>query len=540
MSSSRPRLKLRYLLLAVNLAVLWLPLLGLEALRLYDSALVRQTESELIAQAAFVAASYRAALARLAPQAVTDPAYGLPLAAPWREQHSDETRWRPRPAWLDLAEDAVQPPPPDTLAPSQPPDPYAQAVGQELQTLLHDAQVMTLAGIVVTDAQGTVVATTGPSLGRSLAAFEEVQRALTGEPVSLLRRRIPDSAPPAIDSISRGTPLRVFVAAPILQEQRIVAAALLWRTPIALSQVLYGKRYHLLLAAALLLGTVALMSAFTSFTVARPLQALVRQAQRATAGEKGAVTPLARPVTREIAELSDAVATMARYLEQRADYIRTFAAHVSHEFKTPLAAMRGAVELLRDHLDTMTTAERERFLGHLDQDAARLERLVRRLLELARADVMQAAPTDRAEVAAVVRRLAARYQDAGFKVAVAEPLPAATVAMTEDVLESILSNLLDNARQHGGAVATIAVTCPAPASLLIEVSDNGPGISAANAARVFEPFFTTARAQGGTGLGLAVVKSLLAAHRGTIELGESPAGTRLRIRLPLGMAAQPS
>ena len=114
MSSSRPRLKLRYLLLAVNLAVLWLPLLGLEALRLYDSALVRQTESELIAQAAFVAASYRAALARLAPRTVTDPAYGLPLAAPWREQHGGETRWRPRPARLDLAEDAVQPPPPDT------------------------------------------------------------------------------------------------------------------------------------------------------------------------------------------------------------------------------------------------------------------------------------------------------------------------------------------------------------------------------------------------------------------------------------------
>ena len=72
-SSRLPRLRLRYLLLAVNLMVLWLPLLGLEALRLYDSALVRQTESELIAQAAFVAAGYRAVLARLTPQVVADP-----------------------------------------------------------------------------------------------------------------------------------------------------------------------------------------------------------------------------------------------------------------------------------------------------------------------------------------------------------------------------------------------------------------------------------------------------------------------------------
>ncbi|MCC6136127.1 MAG: histidine kinase [Candidatus Contendobacter sp.] len=534
MAAARPRLKLRYLLLAVNLTVLWLPLLGLEALRLYDSALVRQTESELIAQSAFVAASYRAALTRLAPHLMADPGYGVPLAAPWREQYDREPRWRPRPARLDLAEEPASPPPPETVEPSAPADPYAQVVGQELQTLLQDAQVMTLAGIAVTDAQGTVVATTGPSLGRSLTAFDEVRRALTGEPVSLLRQRISDQQPPAVDSISRGTPLRVFVAAPILQGERIVAAVLLWRTPIPLSQVLHGKRYHLLLAAVLLLGTVALMSLFTALTVVRPLQALVRQAQRVTAGEKGVVAPLAHPITQEMADLSQAITTMARHLEQRADYIRSFASEMSHEFKTPLAAIRGAVELLRDHLDTMTAAERDRFLGNLDQDAARLERLVRRVLELAHADVMQASAMDRTEVAVLVRYLAARYMDAGFKVTVMEPLPAVAVAMTEDVLESILSNVLDNARQHGGDVATVAVTRLAPESaVLIEISDNGPGISAANVARVFEPFFTTARRQGGTGLGLAVVKSLVTAHGGSIELGESAAGVRLRIRLPL-------
>ena len=534
---SRPRLKLHYLLLAVNLTVLWLPLLGLEALRLYDSALVRQTESELIAQAAFVAASYRAALSRLAPQTATDPGYGLPLASPWRERQARETRWRPRPAHLDLAEDAIHPPPPDTVASTDPVDPHAQAVGQELQTLLVDAQVMTLAGIAVVDARGTVVATTGPSLGRSLTAFEEVRRALSGEPVSLLRQRVPDAPPPAIDSISRGTLLRVFVAAPILRDQRIVAAVLLWRTPASLSQVLHGKRYHLLLAMGLLLATVIVMSVLTSFAVVRPLRRLVQQARRATAGEKGAVTPLARPITREIADLSQAVATMAGHLEQRADYIRTFAAQVSHEFKTPLAAMRGAVELLRDHSDTMTAAERERFLGNLDQDAARLERLVRRLLDLARADVLQAAPAHRAEVAAVIRRLAARYREAGLRVVLTEPLPAANVAMTEEMLDSILSNLFDNARQHGGDGVTVTVACAesgvgADAALWIDVSDDGPGISAANAARVFEPFFTTARARGGTGLGLAVVKSLLAAHQGGIELLASAVGTRLRVTLP--------
>lgn len=540
MSRSRPRLKLHHLLLAVNLLALWLPLLGLEALRLYDSALVRQTESELIAQAAFVAASYRAALARLAPHALADPQYGQPLDSPWRERHGGEARWRPRPATLDLTEDRVRPPPAETLAAADPADPAAQAVGQELQTLLVDAQVTTLAGIAIADSRGVVVATTGPSQGRSLLGFEEVRRALAGEPVSLLRQRIPDSPPPAIDSISRGTLLRVFVAAPIVHEQRILAVALLWRTPAALSNVLYGKRYHLLAAAGLLLATVVLMSALTSITVVRPLRRLVQQAQRATAGEQGAMTPLARPVTREIADLSQAVATMADHLEQRASYIRTFAAQVSHEFKTPLAAMRGALELLRDHFDGMTAAERTRFLSHLDQDAIRLERLVRRLLELARAEALPMASAGRTDIAAVVRRLADRHRAAGLAVTVVEPLPAVTVAMAGESLESILTNLLDNARQHGGAAVTVTISAQETgkvdgersAAVWLEISDDGPGISTANATRAFEPFFTTARIQGGTGLGLAIVKALLTAHGGAIELLASPAGTRLRLRLP--------
>lgn len=543
MSVARPRLKLHHLLLIVNLTVLWLPLLGLEALRLYDSALVRQTESELIAQSAFVAASYRAALNRLTPQTAADPAYGLALDPAWKRLHLSGNRWRPRPARLDLAEEVIQPPPPDTVSAAEPADPTAQIVGQELQTLLVDAQVFTLAGIAVADMRGTVIATTGPSLGRSLLPFDEVRRALQGELVSLLRQRIPDAPPPAIDSISRGTLLRVFVAAPILQEQRIVAAVLLWRTPASLSQVLHGKRYHLLLALVLLLMTVIAMSVLTSLTVVRPLHRLVEQAQRATAGTQGAVIPLARPMTQEIAELSHAVATMASHLEQRADYIRNFAAHVSHEFKTPLAAMRGAVELLRDHLDTMTAAERERFLGNLDQDTARLERLVRRLLELARADVLQASAANQVEVGLVIQRLAARYQASGLPVTVCEPMPSATVAMAEEVLESILGTVFDNAQQHGGNQVTVAVACPTPepgggAAVLIEISDNGPGISAANAMRVFEPFFTTARAHGGTGLGLAVVKSLLAAHQGEIRLIEVPVGTRVQIRLPLAAGGQ--
>src|SRR5439155_39005 len=141
---------------------------------------------------------------------------------------------------------------------------------------------------------------------------------------------------------------------------------------------------------------------------ARPLPRGAR-GERAARGEQGAVAPLARPITREVARLSEAVATMARTLEERADYIRTFASQVSHEFKAPLTAIQGAVELLRDHAATMSAEERDRFLENLAADAQRLERLVRRLLELARAYVAEAGH-ERADLAAVLAAIAERHR----------------------------------------------------------------------------------------------------------------------------------
>jgi hypothetical protein len=310
---SRPRLKLHYLLLAVNLTVLWLPLLGLEALRLYDSALVRQTESELLAQAAFVTASYRATLTRLAPQTATDPAYGLPLPPAWRKKYLREDRWRPRPAHLDLAEEVIQPPPPDTIAPVVPPDPYAQAVGQELQALLHDAQVMTLAGIAVPTRRARWWRPPDPVWAVPSWPFAEVRRALdrrAGEP---LAPRIPDSPPPA----DRFHQSRYSVACLRRRTDSPGGAHCRCGAAVANASLTVPGIARQTLSSVggggLIIGDVVIaMSVLTSFTVVQPLRKLVQQAQRATAGEKGAVTPLARPITREIADLSHAVTTMAR------------------------------------------------------------------------------------------------------------------------------------------------------------------------------------------------------------------------------------
>jgi signal transduction histidine kinase len=255
-----------------------------------------------------------------------------------------------------------------------------------------------------------------------------------------------------------------------------------------------------------------------------------------TRGEQAAARPLARPGTREVDRLSRALADMSVMLQKRAQYIRTFASNVSHEFKTPLTSMRASIELLADQFEEMSSEDRNRFLEILRKDTERLERLVHRLLELARADVLQPG-NETTHVAGLIDRLSARYRGSGLTVVVEHDPKVDTVRMAAETLESILSNILENARQHGGdhVEVTVATTQSAgqePRYVELVVTDNGKGIPDGQQDQVFKPFYTTGRDRGSTGLGLSIVKALVTAHGGEVSLEPSKSGARFFIRLP--------
>lgn len=520
----RPRL--RAVLVAIHLLILMLPLGGIALLRVYESALVRQTESELVGQGAVLAATYATLLEAERGPAGSD--YGVPITSPQARQRINDP-FRPRPAGLDLARDPVLPPPDEPRPSPWIADPAARAAGQAISPILEQAQRVTLAGIRVLSPEAVIVASTGDDLGLSLRDNPELAQALGGDWLSQMRRRTPARSTGALDSISRGAGLRVLVAGPVLSGERVVGAVLLMRTPVTVAAALRGKRRELAVAALLMVAATLGLAAFSSWAITQPLANLVAQARRAARGERGSVVPLAHSRTREVAELSDTLSAMAAALEARSDDQRQFATHVSHEFKTPLAAIRGAVELLRDHSD-MTVSDRERFLANIDADAERLERLVRRLLTLARAETLRA-PAEGTALRPTLVALARRYRERGVTVDI-PPLPERSLAIDEEWLDSVLSALVDNALDQGSDRVVIEVE-DGVGRLALRLNDNGPGVAPANQARLFEPFFTTGRAAGRTGMGLAIGRAVMRSHGGDLLFQDTPAGACFIVITPL-------
>ena len=536
-SAARTPARIRSVLFVTNFVVALLPLFGLAGARFYENELIRRTEASLVGQGVFIAESYRARLEEEARDVHGDAAdaflrdFGRAATPEALADESPDDPLRPVAPQLSRVRGQILPPAPDAVR-GAPPDPISLAAGEFIGPVLWSGKNVTLAGIRVLDWNGTEVAQTrGPSTGESFLAWDEVPRALDGRVVTQLRERISDEPMPPLSSWSRRARVRVFAAVPVVDYERgrVYGVVVLSRTPVSLEEGLYHNRGRLLTIGLGLLLLVIALSWFTSRTIARPLQELVVQTERIKAGDAEGSRPLDHAGTFEVSRLSEALFEMARELREREAYIRTFATSVSHEFKTPLTAMRGASELLEDHWTDMSDDERTRFLEVISTETDRLDRLVRRLLELARADVVRPAG-ERCDVDALVAAVVQREARAGRSPKVSS-VGDLRVAMAEEVLDTVVSTLLTNAVQHGGPNVAIALQKDGD-EVVIAVSDDGASISDANAERVFEQFFTTDRSGGGTGVGLAIVRRLCEAHGGTVTLFRDAAETKFEVRLP--------
>lgn len=309
----------------------------------------------------------------------------------------------------------------------------------------------------------------------------------------------------------------------------------------------------------LLLGValVTLSSAVAYLAVTRAFRPLVkveRTAAAIAAGDLSRRLDPAGPQT-EMGRLSRSLNAMLAHIEtafaaQKASEVkmRRFVSDASHELRTPLVTIRGFSEFYR-HGGLRTEEEVGTAMSRIESEATRMSELVEDLLVLARIDdarPTRARPFDLhllgndaavdARVSAPDRRVTVIGLDGG------RPQPAPVLG-DESRLRQVVGNLMTNALRYTpeGSAIDIAVgtaeTVGGARDSVIEIRDHGPGISDADAARVFERFFradtSRARETGGSGLGLAIVAAIVAQHDGSVRLSETPGGgATFSVRLP--------
>lgn len=514
-----PRMRLRTILFATLFMVAALPGLGAVFLRVYENTLVRQTEAELVAQAAALSAT-ASALWPAAPP-------GRVVQQPVPSAVAEENPYRARAPFtgIDLSTTPIRSERPFAAAGAER-SPDAVAAGTRLSPILDATRATTFASIILLDRNGTIVA--GSPTAGSYAALPEVTAALAGHSSTVLRRSSAYRATYRFEWLSRAAAIRVHHASPILVDGRVVGVLLLSRSARALFRGLYEDRGKIVLGVAGILGVLVVLSGVLSRGITRPIEQL-GAATRAVASGRGRVPDPPPTAAIEIQGLYADFAVMAAAIERRSRYLRDFAHAVSHEFKTPLAGIRGAVELLQDHPD-MAADDRSRFLGNADADARRLALLVTRLLDLARADMAEPGE-DRIDPGPVIARVAASWRTPDFAIDIGEMVDLPQVTVSAATLETVLSTLLENSRQAKAGSVTIRLF-GSDSHLEILVTDNGPGIASADRLRLFEPFFTTKRDYGGTGLGLSISRSLLAASGGELKLVDNEAAGFV-VRLPI-------
>jgi len=507
---------------AVLATMLILPLAGLIFFRLFENELVRQTESELIAQSAVLAAAFSEQVEPLASEGLQLGALQAKSARPdpWQ-------RFHPQLPTLDLARDNIKGPRPDAKSVGSKPGNKYRAIGRRLDPLVQETQKLTLAGFRILDPQGRIIVGRG-DVGLSLSHVPEVSTALKGKYSSVLRERISDQPAPPVYSVSRGTTVRVFTALPVVVDGRVAGVIYASRTPRNIVKYLYGERRNVFIATlAIALAALAIGFIFLR-TITRPLGELVARTDAIKEGDRTAIRPLDHSGTKEIAQLSNSFFSMARGLFERSDFISNFAAHVSHELKSPLTSIQGAAELLRDSGASMKPSERKRFLNNIIGDTQRLTVLLQRLRELAKADAPHTIGST--SLSQHIGEIRGAFPSINVETHGDIDTP---IAMSSENALIILSHLFDNAVRHDAKHITVTLNKD-ESGLVLFVGDDGEGISEHNRSKIFDSFFTTRRDQGGTGMGLGIVRTILHAHGGSIELVPSDRGTAFKIHIPAG------
>jgi two-component system sensor histidine kinase CreC len=265
--------------------------------------------------------------------------------------------------------------------------------------------------------------------------------------------------------------------------------------------------------------------------VTEPLGRLTRYAEAVARGER---PPPPRLPGRQLGTLAESLGRMHDALEDR-NYVQSYVRTLSHEMKAPVAAIRGASELLEEELPT---ERREQFLANIRTESARLQNLIEQLLALASLENRRRLenPQD-IDLSAVATCVANELRSRGDNI-VLHAEEGCTVSGDEFLLETALRNLIQNAVEFSPPGAAVEVSIAhEDGRIVARILDAGPGIPDYAAEKVFDRFYSLPRPATGrksTGLGLCFVREAAALHGGEASLSNrsSHPGAEAKLDLP--------
>ena len=364
----------------------------------------------------------------------------------------------------------------------------------------------------------------------TVVAWAEARSAAAGRPAQTLRR-----APDRTIIIGIATPVGTAAGIrPVLQ--------LTFDTR-DITRLVRSERATLGMVFLGVLAASILFSNFLASTIVRPLRRLAVSAQRVRLGRSREVTvPRFQKRRDEIGQLARSLSDMTGALRERIDATEAFAADVAHELKNPLASLRSAV----DSLDLARNAtQKAQLLEVIRDDVGRIDRLITDIADASRLDAelsrTRFEAIDLGELAGgLIRATEATGMARSVEIAYARPEAATTLVMGEgDRLAQVVRNLLDNAVSFSPDRGLVVITVVrAGDRVLLRVEDSGPGIPLENREDIFRRFYTERPADEEfgrhSGLGLAIVRTIVEAHDGSIEVGdrEDGPGARFTVSLP--------
>ena len=378
--------------------------------------------------------------------------------------------------------------------------------------------------IYVTDDKGIVLLdSTGQAIGQDYSRWNDVLLTLRGQYGARSTREDPNDPDSSV----------MYVAAPIRDGERIIGVVSVAKPNRTLQPYIERSQNRLSWLGAGLIGLGLLIGAALSWWLSAALGKLTRYAQAVSEGQR-AEPPKVRGG--ELGQLAQAVERMRTELEGKA-YVERYVHTLTHELKSPLAAIRGAAELLDSD---MPTDQRQRFVANIQQESARLQNLIERLLHLAQVEQRQGLEERVAVPLALLVDELLQAQQARITAAnlqIEQALPTGLSLRGERfLLRQALANLLDNALDFTPPGGTIRIAAERQGErIVLRLFNQGEAIPDYAQARLTERFYSLPRPNGGrksTGLGLNFVQEVVELHGGELHIGNVDGGVEVRLVLP--------